>query len=232
MRDDPDLDLEALVKTAELLSQDQLDQFMELIPEAARENLQIRLQQNNAETAAPSAGEDTEGMPVLPPTIIVEPGSQDTPTISDRPPVVKDQEEQGPNNVSLVKLHAKGAVGEVFVAFDEQLSRELALKRIRPDLPHNERRNKRFVREAEITAKLQHPGIVPIYDLHKSGDATHYTMPLVSGSNLSTLVTRAHKEIGDRTRRDLWMSNIRPLLIHFIAVCNACLLYTSDAADE
>jgi len=219
MRDNDDPDLEALIKTAEMLSGDNLNQFIQLIPIESRQHVQEGLARRAAETSSPTTEEtEAERSRILPPTIIVEPvDEQEHPTVVERKPV----QYQGPQDVKLVKLHAKGAVGEVFIAFDEQLSRELALKRVRPDLPHNERRFKRFVREAEITAKLQHPGIVPIYDLHKSDEDTHYTMPLVSGSNLSTLITNAHKEIGNRTQRDLWLANIRPLLLHFIAVCNA-----------
>ena len=101
--------------------------------------------------------------------------------------------------IRLVRKHARGAIGEVYVAYDEQLSREVALKRIRSELPPSERRRKRFIREAIITAKLQHPGIVPIYGLDEEGSTTHYTMPLISGSTLSRLIKQTHRGIVGRS---------------------------------
>lgn len=124
------------------------------------------------------------------------------------------------SGVYLVKLHAKGAIGEVFVAFDEKLAREVAIKRIRPELTSSPRRIKRFLREAVITAKLQHPGIVPIYNLSNSDGAPHYTMPLVSGVTMAAMISDVHQELAGTTATDRWMSVMRPLLRHFIAVCN------------
>ena len=125
------------------------------------------------------------------------------------------------SGVYLVKLHARGAIGEVFVAYDEKLSREVAIKRIRPELSPNERRVKRFLREAVITAKLQHPGIVPIYTMSHTGGSPHYTMPLVSGMTMAKLISQTHEELGRSTSPQKWISAMRPLLRHFIAVCNA-----------
>ncbi len=52
--------------------------------------------------------------------------------------------------------HARGGLGEVLAAHQEELDRTVALKRIRPEKLHEEAR-RRFVREAAITAQLQHP---------------------------------------------------------------------------
>jgi hypothetical protein len=65
----------------------------------------------------------------------------------------------------ILRPHAKGGLGEVFVAHDEELHREVALKEIQPrhaDQPDN---RARFLLEAEITGGLEHPGIVPVYGL-------------------------------------------------------------------
>ena len=208
MRDQEHSNFKAIAKIAEMLSQDQLGEFVSLLPTESRKNLRDHLEKKNSATDAGG----TSGL--LAATVIVE-ATDDT--------ITRDQDAAAAEseNVKLVKLHARGAVGEVFVAFDHQLSREVALKRIRPDLPQTSRRFDRFVREAAITAKLQHPCIVPVYDFHLSGQDVHYTMPLVSGSNLSTLIARAHKEMDPSPRYDQWIASLRPLLVHFIAVCNA-----------
>ena len=57
------------------------------------------------------------------------------------------------------KHHAEGGLGEVLTAYQEELDRLVAIKRIRPDKLHEAAR-RRFLREATITARLQHPGIV------------------------------------------------------------------------
>src|SRR4051812_28466385 len=64
-----------------------------------------------------------------------------------------------------VRLHAKGGLGEVHYAEDAELGRPVALKRIRGERADDAAARRRFLREAEITAKLQHPGIVPVYGL-------------------------------------------------------------------
>ena len=127
----------------------------------------------------------------------------------------------GDTVIRLIRKHARGAIGEVYVAYDQQLAREVALKRIRHDLPPSERRARRFLREAVLTARLQHPGIVPVYGLGEDTNSLHYTMPLVSGSTLSNLIKKSHLSLGLRPSRKMWISKIRPLLTHFIAVCNA-----------
>ena len=131
------------------------------------------------------------------------------------------QRSQQSSGVHLVKLHARGAIGEVFVAYDEKLSREVAIKRIRPELPPNKRRVKRFLREAVITAKLQHPGIVPIYTMGDASGTPHYTMPLVSGATMSDVIQETHDKLKHTTSPQKWMSAMRPLLRNFIAACNA-----------
>ena len=61
------------------------------------------------------------------------------------------------------RLHAQGGLGEVHVAADAELGRTVALKRVRQDRLAEGGSVHRFLREAEITARLEHPGIVPVY---------------------------------------------------------------------
>ena len=65
----------------------------------------------------------------------------------------------------IVRFHDRGALGEVFVARDQQLHRIVALKRIKHDHAGDDDKRARFVIEAEITGGLEHPGIVPVYGL-------------------------------------------------------------------
>ena len=225
MSNKENIDLDALVAAADSLPPELRHQFVALVPPSIRSLLLDRIGQVDPSKATMQEDAGSLNERVLPPTVIVDTDSESEPgeCASARQLSAKKQDagNANSNNVSLVKLHARGAVGEVFVAFDDQLTREVALKKIREDLPENKRRFKRFIREAKITANLQHPGIVPIYDLSVSGSKAHYTMPMVSGSTLSELVQQAHGELHDRSSRQQWTAKMRPLLTSFIAVCNA-----------
>jgi hypothetical protein len=70
----------------------------------------------------------------------------------------------------ILRPHDKGGIGEVFVALDQELNRQVALKEIQERHAADAHSRGRFVREAEITGGLEHPGIVPVYGL---GHALH-----------------------------------------------------------
>ena len=70
----------------------------------------------------------------------------------------------------VLRPHAKGGLGEVFVASDQELHREVALKEIQTRHAHDTNSRGRFVLEAEITGRLEHPGIVPVYGLGSYAD--------------------------------------------------------------
>ncbi len=85
--------------------------------------------------------------------------------------------------------HGRGGLGRVLRARDRRLDREVAIKEL---LDLGPEARARFEREARITARLQHPGIVPIYEAGRwpSGEP-FYAMKLVSGQPLSELIRRA-----------------------------------------
>lgn len=118
------------------------------------------------------------------------------------------------------RLHAQGGVGQIWLARDASLGREVALKELRPEQSGNLIVRERFVDEARITGQLEHPGIVPIYELarHDDDHRPYYTMRFVRGRTLS----RATREFHDRKKAgrsgDL---EFRALLDAFISVCNA-----------
>ena len=68
---------------------------------------------------------------------------------------------------TLTHVHGKGGIGQVWLAYDKQLNREVALKELRPERSRNTDLWRRFLREAQITGQLQHPNIVPVYDLDR-----------------------------------------------------------------
>src|SRR5262249_11823927 len=75
-----------------------------------------------------------------------------------------------------------GGLGEVFVADDTELGREVALKRVLPKYADDPSVLRRFFREAEITARLDHPGVAPIHEVVRDRDRRPwYVMRLVRG---------------------------------------------------
>ncbi len=91
-----------------------------------------------------------------------------------------------------------GGMGEVYLAQDRKLERNVALKILPPDLVRSEERVRRFVLEAKSASSLSHPNIVTIYEIGQDAvraagepdsDSVHFiSMELVSGKTLSTLI--------------------------------------------
>lgn len=81
-----------------------------------------------------------------------------------------------------------GGMGEVFLAYDERLDRQVAIKRIRSDKSATSERRERFRREARVAARLNHPAIVQIYDVLAEGDVDSIVMEAVEGTDLRTLI--------------------------------------------
>jgi WD40 repeat protein/tRNA A-37 threonylcarbamoyl transferase component Bud32 len=82
--------------------------------------------------------------------------------------------------------HATGGLGRVVRARDKRLHRTVAVKELLQRTPAAEAR---FVREALITARLEHPGIVPVHDAaRRPGGEPFYSMKLVSGRTLKDLI--------------------------------------------
>jgi len=119
-----------------------------------------------------------------------------------------------------LSLHARGGLGEVYLAEDNELPRQVALKRIRPQYAGIESCRRRFLREAEITALLEHPGIVPVHGLvHDSHGQPHYVMRFVSGESLQAAIDRYHAT-GQSPNGSERLLEFRQLLRRFVDVCN------------
>ena len=94
----------------------------------------------------------------------------------------------------VLRLFARGGIGQVMRAMDLELNREVAVKEIQPALAGNHEVRERFLREAEITARLEHPGIVPVYGLGRdAAGRPFYAMRLVRGQTLQAAVEELHR---------------------------------------
>ncbi len=119
----------------------------------------------------------------------------------------------------VLRPHARGGLGAVYVALDSEFDREVALKRIHEDRADDPDSRSRLHLEARITGGLEHPGIVPVYGLGRYEDGRpYYAMRLVQGDSLREAIEAFHK--GPKSRLDRSLA-FRRLLKNFTDVCNA-----------
>jgi serine/threonine protein kinase len=122
----------------------------------------------------------------------------------------------------IISPHAKGGLGEIFIAEDTELKRKVALKEIRLEQAFRPESQARFLLEAEVTGMLEHPGIVPVYGLGTYPDGRpYYAMRFIEGESLREAIQRFHE--ADAAGRDPGERSLelRKLLARFIEVCNA-----------
>ena len=85
---------------------------------------------------------------------------------------------------------AKGGMGEIVTAHDEQIGREVAIKRMRALSP-NARQIARFLREAQIQGRLEHPAIVPVHELGVDADGQpFFAMKKLAGTTLTQILRK------------------------------------------
>jgi serine/threonine-protein kinase len=137
----------------------------------------------------------------------------------------------------VLRPHARGGLGAVFVALDAELHREVALKQLLDHHADDLVSRQRFLLEAEITGGLEHPGVVPVYGLGAYPDGRpYYAMRFVRGDSLKEAIDRFHQRTSTRSpsprrgegrregaaaaagSRDL---ELRKLLRRFLDLCNA-----------
>ena len=111
----------------------------------------------------------------------------------------------------------RGAMGEVYRVWDRGLRRSLALKTLRPDRAGVDGMIARFIAEAQLTAQLRHPAIVPVHDLGRLPDGRlYYTMREIRGRTLGERVSALHRA---RPASDGW--TLQRLLAAFASACDA-----------
>jgi eukaryotic-like serine/threonine-protein kinase len=122
----------------------------------------------------------------------------------------------------ILRPHARGGLGQVSVARDIELQREVALKEIQDRHADEPDSRARFLLEAEITGGLEHPGIVPVYGLGQYADGRpYYAMRFIRGDSLQEAVTRFYAGGDKRLDSSERAVELRALLGRFIDVCNA-----------
>jgi serine/threonine protein kinase len=124
----------------------------------------------------------------------------------------------GVENYQLGAEISTGGMGSVLEAHDAKLDRTVAIKVMLLEANADARMRQRFLREAQVLAKLAHPNIVPIYDIvWEDGMPLFYSMKLVKGRTLQAILTDLRKQVPE-TLRDYSLDR---LLTIFRKVCDA-----------
>jgi serine/threonine protein kinase len=122
----------------------------------------------------------------------------------------------------VLRPHAQGGLGAVFIALDSELRREVALKKMLERHANDDMSRQRFLLEAEITAGLEHPGVVPVYGLGTHGDGQpYYAMRFVRGESLKVAIERFHADESLKRHPGQRSLELRKLLRKYLDVCNA-----------
>jgi serine/threonine-protein kinase len=109
---------------------------------------------------------------------------------------------------------ASGGMGSIDIAVDRALDRRIAIKTLHPHLRSDDRTVRMFLREARLTGLLDHPHIVPVYELGESGDKLFFAMKLVEGQTLAALIRALPRGVLDT-------ATLYTLLDVFAKVCDA-----------
>lgn len=144
-----------------------------------------------------------------------------TPVPVEVRPVQQDRRAQRYSRDGLI---GEGGAGSVFLAHDATLHRRVALKALKPDVAARPKARERFAFEAQTTARLNHPGIIPIFDFGTDERGVpYYVMPKVQGrSLLEVLAETKALEPGTTTRYT------RPRLLSIFSQVCMTLAYVHD----
>jgi serine/threonine protein kinase len=126
-----------------------------------------------------------------------------------------------PSEYRIERLHASGGLGTVYLARDPVLNRRVAIKFPRWQRLSSEQAA-RFEREARVTGRLDHPGIIPVHALRTdSSDRPCYVMRFVDGETLQSRIRKLHAE-GPAVKPATFFETyeFRQQLQNVIAVCN------------
>lgn len=150
---------------------------------------------------------------VLPP-LDTDRDQEDSDANQDQSPIVGGR-------YQVMSIHAHGGLGMVSKAKDRELRRVVALKEIQPRFANSKENRARFLREAKITGRLEHPGIVPIYSVGQYEDGRpYYAMRMIDGVSLRDAIIEFHstKRTMDAVDHSL---RLRSLIQRFASVCDA-----------
>lgn len=112
-------------------------------------------------------------------------------TVAPAKPLVTESRKSAENtakfaeNLTIQRVIGEGGVGRVYLAYDETIGRRVAIKELLDSAENDAQLEKSFIHEAKITGKLEHPGIIPVYQLgYREDGKAYYVMRYVKGETL------------------------------------------------
>ncbi|HET9590706.1 MAG TPA: serine/threonine-protein kinase [Anaerolineales bacterium] len=105
-----------------------------------------------------------------------------------------------PDKVGRYKIKAelgRGGMGRVYRAHDPISNREVAIKVLPSEMLHNLVTRARFKRELKLVASLEHPAIVPVYDVGEENDQPFFVMRYMSGGSLAAIIKKGRLSLSD-----------------------------------
>ncbi len=134
--------------------------------------------------------------------------------------IQSEESRQHTSRYQVIRKLGQGGLGIVWLARDTKMQRYVALKEIRNAAAAGKSAVERFRREAEITGRLEHPGIVPVYQLGEDPESGHafYVMRFLGKQTMQDAIVEYHE------RREEGCDDpmlLRHLLTAFVSVCQA-----------
>ncbi|MDP6983409.1 MAG: protein kinase [Candidatus Latescibacteria bacterium] len=133
----------------------------------------------------------------------------------------------------LLRELGRGGQGRVFLAEDERLSRQVALKVLPPSFLTTDDSLARFRREAEVASRLDHPGICTVYEAGEFAGQCYISMQFVEGESLATQIARMCEESENRKNDSSTSSHRRRAITVTVQLIEkvARALHTAHEAD-
>ncbi|WP_182867198.1 protein kinase domain-containing protein [Rhodopirellula sp. JC639] len=145
--------------------------------------------------------------------------ANDTPAPATDPPAELSGDDT--DRFRIMSAYRQGGLGEVLLAHDRQLDRDVAVKRIKPRWAESDEAQQRFIQEAKVTGRLEHPGIVPVYAMGTLPDGQpYYAMRFIEGDTMKDTIERYHRPLNHSDSDDVKRMQLRDLLSRFVDVCN------------
>jgi|GEM_PF-1782840 len=178
--------------------------------------------------STPDRSSDATAADVPPPSkIVVQPVS---PSRADTEPSRRTSHAAGIGQASAryrtTGEVGRGGMGRVLLAVDEQFDREVAIKELLPSKGSIATSqimrdvSERFLREARVTGRLEHPGIIPVYEIGDRDDGSiFYSMKFIRGQSMHSRLQEIKKQ-GALSDREKLRERLK-LLDHFTDICEA-----------
>lgn len=119
-----------------------------------------------------------------------------------------------------LKIVGEGAMGQIHLVAERNLQRKVALKTLHQKVMQDRTALGRFLNEVQITAQLDHPNVVPVYNLEQMDGSLAYTMKMVEGKTLKQVLQSARQQWETQGYADENHS-LDNLLEYFLKVCEA-----------